>query len=596
MDIEINIKIFLLLFSATLSISTIIYFIVKGRKTPLLFSYISVMVLLAVWTLAQIYEMKSFDRQSMWTAVRIKYFASCFIGVSGLIFSLIYTKYVNITKRHILLLSLPSIAFYLALLTNDYHNLFFTEFDFNLTKYGPFFWIHTCFSYLYCIVESFLVLKYSFKKSGYFKRQAIIILIAITFPFLSNIVVIANLINPILDITPISFTFTYLLFALATFKYRFMDIIPQAYKKIMDNINESIIVIDSMNNIINYNKTFISDFSKYSTVKTDYNLSNWINELSNYIENNKENTKTLDLIKTSQIKQSNLELCLKLQEKKFYSVSIQPVSRNDLEIIGKIIIFNDITEYKKLFIELDRKNVELYEANQELLSMNEELKNYALTVEEVASLRERNRMARDIHDTLGNTLTLIVKLAEVSKLKSTTDENLEKIIEISLRGIKEIRRSVSPLTPQNYAKNDFIDSLNKLVSNFTSSTGVNIKISTNFEADICNTTYTKCIYRICQESITNSIRHGGAKNISILIKVINNTVKLYISDDGKGCKTIKEGFGLRGINQRAKDLNGHVNFYTEQSKGFSSYIEIPMKASNNTYCEGINIDKNYDCR
>ncbi|TCL70734.1 histidine kinase/DNA gyrase B/HSP90-like ATPase [Hydrogenispora ethanolica] len=69
------------------------------------------------------------------------------------------------------------------------------------------------------------------------------------------------------------------------------------------------------------------------------------------------------------------------------------------------------------------------------------------------------------------------------------------------------------------------------------------------------------LYKICQEALTNAVRHGEARNVTIILKEAGRLIRLIIIDDGHGCREIKKGAGLSGMEQRVKTLNGEILFY-----------------------------------
>ena len=87
------------------------------------------------------------------------------------------------------------------------------------------------------------------------------------------------------------------------------------------------------------------------------------------------------------------------------------------------------------------------------------------------------------------------------------------------------------------------------------------------------------VYRIVQENITNSVRHGKSKHIwiDIFAEADNNQLIIKIKDDGVGCKNLKDGFGLKHIKERVKLLNGQVNFGNNTDKGFYMSVKIPLR-------------------
>jgi signal transduction histidine kinase len=90
---------------------------------------------------------------------------------------------------------------------------------------------------------------------------------------------------------------------------------------------------------------------------------------------------------------------------------------------------------------------------------------------------------------------------------------------------------------------------------------------------------TEGIFRLCQESITNSIRHGKAKHSHIIIRYEKHQVQVFVIDDGQGCSTIKPNYGLSGIEARIKALKGEVSFGSDGERGFHIHANIPVKQS-----------------
>jgi len=232
------------------------------------------------------------------------------------------------------------------------------------------------------------------------------------------------------------------------------------------------------------------------------------------------------------------------------------------------------------------KNKMTENAYRELESANEKLKEYASTVEEISVLKERNRLARDVHDTLGKTLCTLIALLQLS-LKSykkdikETEKNLKHAFKITKQGLKEVSRSISGLVPEKLEQNDLFDALEKLIDDFECS-GMKVELSVNkFDTSI-GTEYKEVIYRICQEALTNSLKHGKATEVTIIIKFTDSCIKLFIFDNGIGCKGKFEGkgFGLVGMKQRVEKLKGEIKFGSSDQKGFNIHVKLPMENSN----------------
>ncbi len=217
---------------------------------------------------------------------------------------------------------------------------------------------------------------------------------------------------------------------------------------------------------------------------------------------------------------------------------------------------------------------------EEVNRLNEQLKEYAGVSERMAQTRERNRLAREIHDTLGHTLTgltagLDACLAMIDVAPEQTKKQLELLANVSRQGIKEVRRSVNELRPDALERLSLEVALEKMIMEMSHVSDVIIyfekaDIPLKFDADEEDT-----IYRTVQESITNAVRHGQAKHIWITIRRDAGEVVLTVRDDGRGCKDLKKGFGIRHMKERVEMLGGSVSY--DGRKGFTVTACIPIR-------------------
>lgn len=237
--------------------------------------------------------------------------------------------------------------------------------------------------------------------------------------------------------------------------------------------------------------------------------------------------------------------------------------------------------YMVLLIRVQRmENERILELNKKLDVANEQLKLYALKTEKMTETRERNRLAREIHDTIGHALTGIIagidacrKLIDFSP--EDTKEQLEAVAEVARNGMKDIRRSVKALRP------DALETL-KLEEAIKQVIGEMKKVS-HAEITFCNLAgelvfqedEEEAIYRIIQESLTNAIRHGKADKIHITIERVYNTIIIHVKDNGTGCQKIEEGFGLQHMAERLELLNGELSY--DGTDGFVVTAKIALR-------------------
>lgn len=202
---------------------------------------------------------------------------------------------------------------------------------------------------------------------------------------------------------------------------------------------------------------------------------------------------------------------------------------------------------------------------------------YVATVGELAVVNERNRFARDAHDTIGYTMSRIVALLE--KCRDTYDNTdasvqqmLTNVVEYARDGFQELRRSIIGMVPEKLESEDLENALKRLFSGFNV---LGIKINFTMKGKFNGSLkLSNTVYKICQEALSNLILHGNAENVTVALH-IEKKLELYICDDGAGCETFKKGFGISGMEQRVKELGGQLECDPSEGKGFRIHARLP---------------------
>ncbi len=229
--------------------------------------------------------------------------------------------------------------------------------------------------------------------------------------------------------------------------------------------------------------------------------------------------------------------------------------------------------------QMDEKD-EINSLNEQLRAANTELENFAAESEKLAQTRERNRLAREIHDTLGHTLTGIIAgidaamaVADVSP--ETLKRYLSLVSDVARQGMTDVRRSVNELRPDALEQGDLLSAIHKMISQMGAASKVDITLDNRAGRLSFGEDEEKIIYRIIQESITNSIRHGKADTVRIRMTREYNLVTITIRDDGIGASDIEMGFGLTHMKERLDMLGGKIQ--VDGSDGFCVVAEIPIR-------------------
>lgn len=576
--------IFIQVICAILAAMILSYLFANGRRCKATYSYMLCVFLLLLWNIAEIILLTSINKEQEMLALKIKFLPIVYIGVSWLYFCLTITNH-KITKCKyfkFILISFPAVC-YAFLLTNEYHHLFYKDVIFKTRLIrGPVFLIHTIESYL-CIIIGTIYFAKSLKKAG--KRTYRILFFLLLFlPLTVDILMLTDVISiKGLDMTAQSLLITLIIIGIIVYQKKFLNLLPVASRHFIEKMSDAIVVIDHENIVVGLNDAVNTMFPGLklnmfdSALKlSDYIRSNATGNMRDTIADSLEKGKDSYSVK-GKLKINDMDIFLEIGILTGFNQSYN----------GRLIIVEDRSEEQQLINEIRNKNILLMQTNERLMLANKKLteanyrlEQYSQTAEELAITRERNRMGREVHDTVGHTLTLLIALAE--NVKSGLIDNqqelkdiLDKSIDISRQALNDIRRFLSGIGAECCEKTNLEDWLRSLADiHLTSGTKVEVSITDNIPA--IDTSKAMAIYRICQESVTNAIRHGHAKTVNIIIKRYPKGIRIYIIDDGKGCSEIVKGYGLTGMEERVKKLGGNITFGSDGEKGFNIVANLPI--------------------
>ncbi len=295
----------------------------------------------------------------------------------------------------------------------------------------------------------------------------------------------------------------------------------------------------------------------------------------------------LYMLTSLDIVQSSLGLSSVTEYLEYYNPAVRHILQSVISFLSTlnlilfiayaILLIGQRTEENAAVREL---NYELERANAKLSELNGQLKSYASESERMAETRERNRLAREIHDTIGHALTGITAGADacIQMLDISPElarRQMELIASTAREGMNEVRRSVKALRPDALERFQITEALNKLCEDMQSSSRAEINLYIEPKVMKLSPDEEDAVYRIVQESITNAIRHGHATKIDIAVVATSRQLTIIAQDNGSGCGYIKPGFGLRHMRERLNLLGGtlHVN----GENGFQIQAKIPLR-------------------
>ena len=236
-------------------------------------------------------------------------------------------------------------------------------------------------------------------------------------------------------------------------------------------------------------------------------------------------------------------------------------------------------------LQLTNRILSERQTKRKLAQANEQLKEYAIRVEELATVQERNRIARDIHDSLGHALTsLNIQMQTAVKLWSKEPVQAHSFLiqaqSLGKTAMQEVRKSISTLREDTKDEQPLEARIETLADDYRKGTG--LLICTNIcRCSSVSEPVAKTIYRIVQESLTNIFKYAEATEVTIKLKTTAEELNLSIEDNGRGFnpEQNRSGYGLRGMRERVTTVNGQFQLITAPGIGCRIEVKIPNAES-----------------
>jgi signal transduction histidine kinase len=255
-----------------------------------------------------------------------------------------------------------------------------------------------------------------------------------------------------------------------------------------------------------------------------------------------------------------------------------------MDLIAETLVFGLSVFF---VVQLVNKLLTEREMRHQLTLANQNLQEYADKIEELVAVQERNRIARDIHDSLGHALTsLNIQLQTALKLWQKNPTKAQPFLlqaqQLGAIAIKEVRQSVSTLRADAEDAQNLETRLEFLIRDFRQNSNLSVSsyiCPCNFLSPSIATT----LYRLIQEALTNISKHAQATEVKIQIIIIADLLLLTIADNGKGfnINTVISGFGLQGMKERLASIDGYFEVKTKPGQGCQIVARIPIEFNYN---------------
>ena len=465
-----------------------------------------------------------------------------------------------LTKRNLVLLAIIPLLVMGLILTENLHHLVWGAASFklgigtNITHPpfgGPASWVIVGYIYLLGVVN-LIVLVWLFLRSPMHRWPVVLILFAqisgrLLYTFESNLTV-----QTALPFDVLLLLYMALFYFVALFVFRLFNPVALARQTVMEQLNEGVLVLDHQGRVVSLNPAAEKIFgAPIQQVK-----GSPIQEiLSYYPQENLESKNN-----------STIELSLNMNgSARDFSMAISTLNDWHGFNVGRLLLLQDVTE----------RNL----AQAKLLEQQRTL----------ATLKERNRLARDLHDELAQDLNLINMQAQLVSglLEAGQDEEARKQLLVLAKAAREahldIRGEIGKLTQRVDSIEGFPGSLRYITTSFQESNGVEVELTLPddlSEISIAPSTEVQLL-RIVQESFTNIRKHAQAKHVHVELSREPDRILLLIQDDGVGFEPAKipvskDSYGLGIMSQRAAEVGSQLEISSTPGKGTKIRIEVPL--------------------
>ena len=531
------------------------------------------------------------------------YIGTCMLPVALFFVAIIFrnTK-IRFKRKYLLLFVIPFLTL-AVLYTNQYHHLFYKVYSSNLNEmvYGPYFYIHSIYTYGLLLISIGIMINASLKNSGSFSKQTILIIIGTMFPILVNLLGTFKIYDMNVCLTPISFSIAVIFYTFAILKFNFLKITPIALQKIVDRISDAYIVLDEDNIITDFNKTFLEMFKlKPENIRS----KNFIK----FLENRKISKQTLKRIENTIERANTTDKTISFEQhfsgiKKYFKIEITTI-KSDNTSLGTLVLLKDITQHKE--------DMETIRNNQDRLMERERLAGLGQLIGGIAhnlktpimsiagAVQGLENLIKEYDESIDDP---VVNSQDHHDIARDMEEWIPKIrahLEYMSDIITTVKgqavASLSSDTSEEFTVDELIKRVNILMKHELKNAYIYMNVMMKTDENQILKGNVNSLVQVVNNMISNAIQaYAGKKdqNIEIVVSKKENNIVISITDFAGGLpkevqdRLFKEMVTTKGKNGTGLGLymsysnikahfGGDITYVTEQGKGTTFNIIIPI--------------------
>lgn len=531
------------------------------------------------------------------------YIGTCFLPVCILFTGKIFSNPNYKLKRIDLFTLIIPITSLIILWTNNFHHLFYKVYSTNISKcvYGNWLIIHNIYSYTLLLIGIIYMIKASGKTSGFFSKQSLLIIAGMSIPIVVNVLGTFKIIPMSVFITPISFAFAMVFFALAIFKFKFLGIAPIALRTVVNRMSDSYIILNENYVVTDFNNTFLNTFKLKDENIRDKNIIKFLErhqyygvdiaKFKQYLNTVKGRTETVSFEQES----INFNKC--------FTIEINNIMDKN-NFLGILILFKDITQHKQ-DIQTIQNNQDMLMEKERLASLGQliggishNLKTPIMSISGAAEgltdlINEYDASIGDPEVTNNDHHAIANDMREwITKIHSYTSYMSDIITAVKGQAVNLSENENNAFTVDELFKRVNILMKHEISNaSLTLTLDVQVPSATTLVGDI------NSLVQVINNLITNAIQsYNGRKGeeIKVLAQKLDNNLIISVIDHGCGMtKEVqdklfntmittkgKNGTGL-GMFMSYSTIKGHFNgditFETEVNKGTTFNVILPLQ-------------------
>lgn len=531
------------------------------------------------------------------------YIGTCFLPVCILFTGKIFSNPNYKLKRIDLFTLIIPITSLIILWTNNFHHLFYKVYSTNISKcvYGNWLIIHNIYSYTLLLIGIIYMIKASGKTSGFFSKQSLLIIAGMSIPIVVNVLGTFKIIPMSVFITPISFAFAMVFFALAIFKFKFLGIAPIALRTVVNRMSDSYIILNENYVVTDFNNTFLNIFKLKDENIRDKNIIKFLEHHQDYGVDIAEFKQYLNSVKgrteTVSFEQGILPF------NKFFTVEINNIMDKN-NFLGILILFKDITQHKQ-DIQTIQNNQDMLMEKERLASLGQliggishNLKTPIMSISGAAEgltdlINEYDASIGDPEVTNNDHHVIANDMREwITKIHSYTSYMSDIITAVKGQAV-----NLSENENNEFTVDELFKRVNILMKHEISNASLTLAIDVQVPSATTLVGDINSLVQVINNLITNAIQsYNGRKGeeIKVLAQKLDNNLIISVIDHGCGMtKEVqdklfntmittkgKNGTGL-GMFMSYSTIKGHFNgditFETEVNKGTTFNVILPLQ-------------------